>query len=51
MADARKLTFDNGFVLTLACDGDRFLGIGDVRYNNTPLRNPQPASASIPSAS
>jgi len=41
MADKRDLTFDNGFVLTLACDGERFLGIGEVRYNGTPLRNPQ----------
>ena len=33
------ITFDNGFILKLACKGGKFLGIGDVRYGGTRLRN------------
>lgn len=41
MNTTRTIRFENEFELTLALDGDRFLGIGDVRYGMTPLRSPE----------
>ena len=41
MSGDQKLRFGNGFELELALDGDRFLGIGEVQYDGTALRNPQ----------
>jgi hypothetical protein len=36
-----ELRFDNGLSLRLVLDGERFLGIGEVRARETNLRNPQ----------
>jgi Melibiase len=41
MAKRHTITFDNGLSLELACDGQRFLGIAAVRYEDTPLRSPK----------
>jgi len=41
MKTRQTIRFENGFELTLALDGERFLGIADVRYDLTPLRNPE----------
>jgi hypothetical protein len=38
--DTNQLDFPNGISLSLAFDGERFLGIGEVTYEGTPLRNP-----------
>jgi hypothetical protein len=35
------LEFDNGFTLQVALDGEKFMGIGEVTYQGTPLRSPQ----------
>jgi len=40
MTQPNAITFDNGISLKLAINGGRFLGIGEVSYEGTPLRNP-----------
>ena len=40
MTREQTLEFENGFVLKFSCRGERFLGIGEVLYDGTALRNP-----------
>ncbi len=37
---SKPITMANGFTLALAQDGERFLGIGEVTFQGTPLRSP-----------
>jgi len=38
MRDEFRIEFENGFTLVPVCEGERFLGIGEVLYEGKPLR-------------
>ncbi len=40
MTIRKTLDFPNGISASLVIDGDRFLGLGEVTFQGTPLRNP-----------